>query len=644
MGIRKVFVVLLYSLFYFTSVFAGQFKYKGVILQSNIGLADGEIYPTYIEGETDINPFLWDFIVDGEGSICIGEGDWFDPFLPRFQKFSNAGDLLYTKYLFPPHFKFRGIPVYVTADRNSNLYLRLGYERKKDMKEHPMIFKFSPVGKLIKSFFDNPALHSEDWLILNSKGQLLLLEYTYVYIFDTTGTLIKKNKKTTKYPAANGEYFFDLTERGIEIFNSKGVMVKIVRPEGNYALPRLIDENNNMYGVYNKKSETGNLKIVTVHDHNGNLIAEFNITGPGNRLIKEDGTLGDTITVYYKKLKLDPYGNIYFRGDSKDKAYFLKFAKPHCVPVELSKMPGKKILKDVYNVSEYTYVPEAKIKETGFRLFKDGEEISKYKTKKNVPLSNIKYLGKDNLRQHWVYYEIPRTKKEGKKYIIDGDKKDWIIMKREKSISSKEYYWRLVLASEHVKASKITINDIITEDKIDFDKVRISTNGDLCYKSTESWYKQKYIGNMFFVKTDVKDFIKPDENITAKAYTEYDEIDPVEMERGIEIKKGNESIRKLKYYYQDTLYTVENLGLDDKNNIYVYVNWFDWLTKDKMKEVVKFNTKGEFQNRISLTVNETPVLGQDGFVYTYEQGEKGIIRKYEPVTLPEGKEETKEGE
>ena len=84
--------------------------------------------------------------------------------------------------------------------------------------------------------------------------------------------------------------------------------------------------------------------------------------------------------------------------------------------------------------------------------------------------------------------------------------------------------------------------------------------------------------------------------------------------------------------------------MDDKNNIYVYVHWFDWLTKDKMKEVVKFNTKGEFQNRIRIENAETPVLGQDGFVYTYEKGEKGIIRKYEPVTLPEGKEETKGGE
>jgi hypothetical protein len=329
-----------------------------------------------------------------------------------------------------------------------------------------------------------------------------------------------------------------------------------------------------------------------------------------------------------------PYGNIFLRADSKDKAFFLKFAKTRYIPSTVTQIPAKKTPQGIYNVSEYTYVPSGKIKESGFILLKDGKEISKYETNKDLPLTTVKYLGKDNSGRQWFYYEMPRTKKEGKKYIIDNNKKDWTIISKQRKRFSRENYWRPAFSSRYESTKTNPIPGIITEDNIDLEKVKISADGKLCYKDNGIWYKLKTAQTMQFEKTNVKDFIKPDKNITIKSYAEYERIDPVECERGIEIKKGNQSIRKFKYYYQDTLYTVQNLGVDDKNNIYVYVNWFDWLTKEKMKEVVKFNTKGEFQNRISLTANETPVLGLDGFIYTSEDGAKAVVRKYEPKNLP----------
>ncbi len=641
MGVAKRFIFFWLLLSISVCGMVGKYINEGVILERKNGLSKYyELYVTEYKNSDGYDEYVnWDFCIDGKGNIYIGEGYLQSSYFPpRLHKFSSKGNLVYTEDLLVPASGEQASPVLMVADKAGNFYVFLGYNNAKEDTKHDIIFKFNSKGEPVRSFFDINKLEKPQGIYdiwFDKAGRVIFYNYDYVFFYDTAGTFIKKHKKITKDPAANGEYFFDLTERGIEIFDSKGAMVKIVRPERIYALPRFIDENNNMYGVYNKKSETGNLKIVTVHDHNGNSIAEFDITGPENRIIKKDGTLGDSVSVHAEKLKLDPYGNIFFRADSKDKAFFLKFAKTHYIPATVSQMPAKKTPQGVYNVSEYTYVPSGKIKESGFIVLKGGKEISKYETNKDLPLTTVKYLGKDNSGRQWFYYEMPRTKKEGKKYTINDNKRDWTIISKQRKRFSRENYWRPAFSSRYKSIKNNPIPGIITEDNIDFEKVKISTDGDLCYKSGENWYKQKYIQDMQFEKTSAKDFIKPDKNITVKSFAEYEDIDPVECERGIEIKKENQSIRKFKYYYQDTLYTVQNLGLDDKNNIYIYVNWFDWLTKDKMKEVVKFNTKGEFQNRIRIENAETPVLGQDGSVYTYEKGEKGIVRKYGPKTLPE---------
>ncbi len=379
--------------------------------------------------------------------------------------------------------------------------------------------------------------------------------------------------------------------------------------------------------------------IVEIMDRWGNNLGK--ITSPLTTIkttIKEGygpADVEDEFTALYKQIEVDPYGNIYIQGLEPGEYFILKYPKIYYKPVAVSKIPAKKTPKGIYNVSEYSIIPPRKVKKSGFKLFKENKEISYRKIYEKGSIQEIKYLGKDNLGQYWVYYEVSRTKKVGNEYFeIKNNNRDWMIIKKEKDRFFRKAPWMPVVSSEYVRVKNKTVPGIITTDKVNLDKVKISTDGDLCYKSGENWYKQKYIQGMEFEKSDVKDFIKPDENITVKSYAEYEEIDPLELERGIEIKKVNESIRKFKYYYQDTLYTVQNLGSDDKNNIYVYVNWFDWLTKDKMKEVVKFNTKGEFQNRISLTAGETPVLGVDGFIYTSENGEKAVVRKYEPKTLP----------
>jgi len=335
---------------------------------------------------------------------------------------------------------------------------------------------------------------------------------------------------------------------------------------------------------------------------------------------------------YYKQIETDPYGNIYIQGLKPSEYFILKYSKIHYIPVLVAKMSAKKTPGSVYNVAEYTSAPQGKIKESGFKLLKDGKEIYKLETS---GLSTVKYLGKDKLGQYWVYYESPRKKKVDKKYIVDGNNKDWFIMKKERGRFFKKGIWYTVLCSINLRMLSKSIPGIINENMIDFDKVKVGSDGNLYYKDKGKWYRQENIQQMDFTATDVQSFAGIEKDIKVEPYTNYEDVAPIELERGIEIKKGNESIRKFKYYSQDTLYTVKNLGLDDKNNIYVYVNWFDWLTKDKMKEVVKFNTKGEFQNRINLTKEETPVLGLDGFVYTHEnEGAEGIVRKYEGKTLP----------
>jgi len=340
----------------------------------------------------------------------------------------------------------------------------------------------------------------------------------------------------------------------------------------------------------------------------------------------------DKLIELYKQIKIDPYGNIYIQGLKPSEYFIFKYPKIHYKPVVVSKMPAKRIPGNAYNVAEYTSAPQGKIKESGFKLLKDGKEIYKLETS---GLSTVKYLGKDKLGQYWVYYESPRKKKVDKKYIVDGNNKDWFIMKKERGRFFKKGIWYTVLCSINLRMLSKSIPGIINENMIDFDKVKVGSDGNLYYKDKGKWYRQENIQQMDFTATDVQSFAGIEKDIKVEPYTNYEDVAPIELERGIEIKKGNESIRKFKYYSQDTLYTVKNLGLDDKNNIYVYVNWFDWLTKDKMKEVVKFNTKGEFQNRINLTKEETPVLGLDGFVYTHEnEGAEGIVRKYEGKTLP----------
>lgn len=679
MGIRKH-LVFLYSFFCVISVFAGQFKYKGVILHSDIGRADGEIYPTYIRGETDINPLSWDFAIDELGNMYISGGFPGSNYETHIQRFKADGSIIYEKFFVPPSFKAKSIIPFLSADKEGNLYAFIGYEKIQEEIEHKVLFEFNPEGNLKNNFFDNPSVHHIDWLISNSKGQLLLSEYTYIYFFDNNGTLIKKNKKITKYPASNGEYFFDYNlddnreTRDIAIYDTSGTMIKHYLAEGQRGFGGYIDEANNTYTV-DKGEINGNMYLFcNIYDHNGNIIAEFDITGPGNRIIKEDGTFGDTVSIYEKKLKLDPYGNIFFRADSKDKAFFLKFAKTHYIPDTVLNL--KYNIKDIridktgnisyrtndkwssfpaslpstgdFEVKEYfkDYKPEKKIINLGFKLMEDDSVISQHSAlsdalrKSSKPINEVEYLGTDKKGHHWVYFERARVKKVNKKYKVMEGKWNWQIIKSR--IPSDYIYkfvkWEGDICSKDAKAFKRDVQGVMDQSNLNLDKARISADGYFCYKDEKGdWYKFVEEGGNHFEKARIKDFAKKEKNMKAVPFIEYkhEKVDSTEIERGIEISKDGKDIRRFRYYRQDTLYTGQNLGLDDKNNIYVYVNWFDWLTKDKMKEVLNFNTDGEFQNRISLTAGETPVLGLDGYIYTHENTEgEGIIRKYEPKTLP----------
>ncbi len=98
--------------------------------------------------------------------------------------------------------------------------------------------------------------------------------------------------------------------------------------------------------------------------------------------------------------------------------------------------------------------------------------------------------------------------------------------------------------------------------------------------------------------------------------------------------KGKKTIRRFKYYYLDTLYTIKNLGVDKSNNIWIYVKFYDHVEERLFSEILKFDSTGGFKNRIMLTIKEKPVLGHDGYIYSYENTDNNtIIRRYEPDSI-----------
>ncbi len=429
----------------------------------------------------------------------------------------------------------------------------------------------------------------------------------------------------------------------------------------------IVDTIDSRDTIYNKKGEIKNIENLKKAEY-GFVVYDIN----GNELGKISFERVASINSFqnmYAYANIDFYGNIYV-SECTDKYRISKYAKIHLLPevdsslnTQISDLridkEGKKYYKTNSNwnnpppslpqkggyvISEYYHEPR-KINEIGFKIIEDGKVRSKerlFLRGYENPIKELKYLGTDESGASWIYVEKTRVR-NGK--VIKG-KTDWEIYRESKNkkgqislddFINSRYFEHVPGSGDFEGVPERSIPGVMNKDKVELLTIRVGYDGFLYFykRKEKKWFKIEEGRPHSPEETELGEVAPKKKGIEVKQYTIYDEIDPVEMERGIEIKKNNQSIRKFKYYYQDTLYTVRNLGLDDKNNIYVYVNWFDWLTKDKMKEVVKFNTKGEFQNRIRIENAETPVLGQDGFVYTYEKGEKGIVRKYEPKTLPQ---------
>jgi len=554
-------------------------------------------------------------------------------------------------------FTEKGYPFGDIPKRIFSSGVRSGYIRKFDLQ-----------GNLIKEF------HKDT----------LLIEY-FSYIENGNICYRSKNSNALKFFSSDGEFLHSVNAERVdpkgrlykgfkEIVTEEGKTKKMISLEETYQqaflisaiLPEfLFDKYGNKYKfiiVSQIKDEKIRERILEGEEVKGEYgMVSYDINGNelGKISFKKKVSLNPWRTIY-AYVFVDFYGNIYV-SECTDKYRISKYAKIHLLPGITSSL--KTLINDLriddkgetyykkdgnwndpppslpskggYELKEYSYEPK-KINEIGFKVIENGEVSSKERLfirGYENPIKELKYLGTDESGANWVYVEIAKVR-DGK--AIKG-RTDWVIYRESKSkegkVSLNDYIGSRYL--ELVPGESIP--GVMSKDKIELLTIRVGYDGFLYFykKEEKKWFKMGGWVPHSIEETQLKEIAPQKQGVEVKQYTIYEDIDPIELERGIEIKKGNESVRKFKYYYQDTLYTVQNLGLDDKNNIYVYVNWFDWLTKDKMKEVVKFNTKGEFQNRINLTANETPVLGLDGYIYTYENGGKAIVRKYEGKTLPE---------
>ncbi|MCD6572417.1 MAG: hypothetical protein J7K62_04020, partial [Thermoplasmata archaeon] len=438
---------------------------------------------------------------------------------------------------------------------------------------------------------------------ITENGSLWIGNGERIKVFNTSGAMMTVQKGM--WMDYSGRVHEKVENNRIIVISEDGMRKKMVTLEGidRYEREELIKENNadrwgNQYiwciVSFEKRDlwkaeEQFNKEVDKVYDlwHSGKITYKgrdsiigvlyrkyreriiygfFTYDINGNKLGRID--TGNDVGCTYSELFIDYNGNAYVGVMKENKFTIYKYSRIHYLPhvidtlkLNIEKLrvdgesnvyykskgkwnlpPPEPVSTGGFRVKGYSYVPPKKIKETGFRIYKGDSLMGRWKSYYKKPLKEVKYLGEDSLRRYWVYVGM------------DGY---WEVMRYGWDRVWKKYIWCWVLSSHRIKKG---IPGIMGKDRIDIKRFRVGWDGHLYYRDKGRWYKQEDIQREEFKESEVKRLALIESKIHVKPYIEYEPVDSAEFERGIKITRNGKLIRKFKYCYWDTLYTIKNLG------------------------------------------------------------------------------------
>ena len=316
------------------------------------------------------------------------------------------------------------------------------------------------------------------------------------------------------------------------------------------------------------------------------------------------------LKMHIEDLRIGENGDIYVKQDSNEWINISKNNKKR--KVEIPSLPGSRFKLKINTIGR-------KIRIFGYKIIKDAHVVDDWKGACCVDefvfkkWFNVSLLEKDRFDRYWVKVTLPKIR-NGK--VINGQK-DWLIICDGKMvISSMKKSW----------------------ERINVDSIKIGIGGEIYYRKDNNWYKKINIHKkeiqVSYIDTN-KLIDKDNIQIEIVPYLFYDSYN----DEGKEILLIGRKKRLLlaKYNIKDQIINSQILGEDKQGRIYIYIKRLDNNTKRKLSRVIVYFPEKNHKDFIVIKNNEIPVLGLDGFLYTFSSQDSFSYIKGTKYSSPEEK-------